>query len=130
LLVANKKKTGKEVTGYNFIINVEKSRYVKEKSKIPITVSWEGGIQKYSGLMDVAIEGNFVVKPSNGWYAKVDQETGEIGDKKRLADTDNASFWEPILETDKFKNFITKRYGISYGSIMGQTPVLEKAEEA
>jgi len=44
-------KEGKEVTGYNFIINVEKSRYVKEKSKIPITVSWEGGIQKYSGLI-------------------------------------------------------------------------------
>ena len=38
-------KEGKEVTGYNFIINVEKSRYVKEKSKIPISVSWEGGIQ-------------------------------------------------------------------------------------
>jgi RecA/RadA recombinase len=130
ILGRQQEKTGADITGYNFIINVEKSRYVREKSKIPITVSFEGGIHKYSGLMDVAIEGNFVVKPSNGWYAKVDQETGEIGDKKRLADTDNASFWEPILETDKFKNFITKRYGISYGSIMGQTPVLEKAEEA
>jgi len=130
ILGRQQEKTGADITGYNFIINVEKSRYVREKSKIPITVSFEGGIHKYSGLMDVAIEGNFVVKPSNGWYAKVDQETGEIGDKKRLADTNTASFWEPILQTDKFKNFITKRYGISYGSIMGQTPVLEEAEEA
>ena len=32
-------KEGTEIVGYNFIINVEKSRYVKEKSKIPITVS-------------------------------------------------------------------------------------------
>ena len=31
-------KEGTEVIGYNFIINVEKSRYVKEKSKIPVTV--------------------------------------------------------------------------------------------
>ena len=130
ILGRQQEKTGADITGYNFIINVEKSRYVREKSKIPITVSFEGGIHKYSGLMDVAIEGNFVVKPSNGWYAKVDQETGEIGDKKRLADTNTASFWEPILQTDKFKNFIKKRYGISYGSIMGQTPVLEEAEEA
>jgi len=32
-------KDGSEVKGYHFIINVEKSRFVKEKSKIPISVS-------------------------------------------------------------------------------------------
>ena len=37
-------KKGTEIQGYHFVINVEKSRYVKEKSKIPITVSWEGGV--------------------------------------------------------------------------------------
>ena len=37
-------KQGTEVVGYNFVINIEKSRYVKEKSKIPIGVSWEGEI--------------------------------------------------------------------------------------
>src|SRR5210317_2214058 len=35
-------KQGTEIKGYHFIINVEKSRYVKEKSKVPISVSWEG----------------------------------------------------------------------------------------
>ena len=44
-------KSGTEIKGYHFIINIEKSRYVKEKSKIPISVSWEGGIQSYSGLL-------------------------------------------------------------------------------
>ena len=37
ILGRDKDKRGTEVTGYDFIINVEKSRYVKEKSKIPIT---------------------------------------------------------------------------------------------
>ena len=60
-------KTGTEVTGYEFVINIEKSRYVKEKSKIPISVSWEGGIEEFSGLLDVALAGGYVVKPSNGW---------------------------------------------------------------
>ena len=46
-------KKGTDVVGYNFIINVEKSRYVREKSKIPIEVSWEGGISKWSGLLDM-----------------------------------------------------------------------------
>ena len=36
-------KQGTEIKGYHFVINVEKSRYVKEKSKIPISVSWDGG---------------------------------------------------------------------------------------
>jgi len=52
--------------GYHFIINVEKSRYVKEKSKIPISVSFNGGMQKYSGLLDLALQANFVTKPSPG----------------------------------------------------------------
>ena len=129
ILGRQQEKTGTEITGYNFIINVEKSRFVRERSKIPISVSFEGGIHKYSGLMDLAIEGNFVVKPSNGWYAKVDLETGEVGDKKRLADTDTADFWEPLLNNEKFKQFIKRKYEITYGTIMGQTPVLEEVEE-
>ena len=83
ILGRQQEKDGTEIVGYNFIINVEKSRYVKEKAKIPIAVSFEGGIQKYSGLIDIAIEGNFISKPSPGWYAKIDRKTGEIGDRVR-----------------------------------------------
>jgi len=126
ILGRQQEKTGTEITGYNFIINVEKSRFVKEKSKIPITVSFEGGINKYSGLMDIALEGNFVSKPSNGWYAKIDQETGEIGDKKRFDDTQNAEFWSDILASEKFKEYVRKRYEITYGNIMGKDPILEE----
>jgi len=123
-------KDGTEIVGYNFIINVEKSRYVKEKSKIPISVSFDGGISKYSGLLDLAMESGHVVKPTNGWYAKVDQKTGEIGDKKRIADTANAEFMESILKDSKFKDFIKQKYEIAYGNIMGETPVLEETEDA
>jgi RecA/RadA recombinase len=126
ILGRQQEKTGTEITGYNFIINVEKSRFVREKSKIPVAVSFDGGIQKYSGLMDIALEGNFVQKPSNGWYAKVDQETGEIGDKKRFDDTQNAEFWNDILANEKFKEYVRKRYEITYGSIMGKDPILEE----
>ena len=123
-------KDGTEVVGYNFIINVEKSRYVKEKSKIPISVSFDGGISKYSGLLDLALESGHVVKPTNGWYAKVDQKTGEIGDKKRIADTTTAEFMEPILGDVKFREFIKHKYEIAYGNIMGESTVLEETEDA
>ena len=83
-------KQGKDVVGYNFIINVEKSRYVREKSKIPIEVSWEGGISKWSGLLDMALESGHVVKPSNGWYAK----SGEDDAKKvRIKDNKGYGWW-------------------------------------
>jgi RecA/RadA recombinase len=108
-----------ELVGYNFIINVEKSRYVKEKSKIPITVSHTGGISRWSGLLDVAIDGKFVVKTSPGWYAKVDQETGEISSEKcREKDTNTKEFWEDIIESDKFKQYITDRYRVGNSNIM------------
>jgi len=122
-------KDGTEIVGYNFIINVEKSRYVREKSKIPVTVSFGGGINKWSGLLDIALEGNFVSKPSNGWYAKVDQETGEVLEKKRFADTQTEEFWKDILADERFKEFVRKKYEITYSSIMGETETLEEETE-
>jgi RecA/RadA recombinase len=129
ILGRQQEKDGTEITGYNFIINVEKSRYVREKSKIPISVSFEGGIQKYSGLIDLAIEGGFVTKPSPGWYAKVDKKTGEIGNKVRFDATQTAEFMEPLLSNKDFYDFIHQKYAIAYGSIMGESPVLEESEE-
>jgi RecA/RadA recombinase len=126
ILGRQQEKDGTEIVGYNFIINVEKSRYVKEKSKIPISVSFDGGIQKYSGLVDIAIEGNFISKPSPGWYAKVDQKTGEIGDKVRFDATQTDEFWQPLLKNESFKEFVNGKYGIAYGNIMGETAILEE----
>lgn len=107
-------KTGKEVTGYDFVINVEKSRYVREKSKIPISVSWEGGVMEYSGLLDVAMHGNYVVKPSNGWYQRIDRDTGEfIGQKVRLDKTLTKEFWDPIFAETDFAEYIKNTFSMA-----------------
>jgi len=112
-------KEGTEIVGYNFIINVEKSRYVKEKSKIPVSVSFDGGISKWSGLLDIALESGHVIKPSNGWYSKVDKDTGEVEDKKyRIKDTDTKDFWLPILKTQSFRQFIEDKYRVAAGEII------------
>lgn len=112
-------KEGKEIVGYDFIINVEKSRYVKEKSKIPITVSYDGGLSKWSGLLDLALESGHVIKPSNGWYSKVDPNTGEVEDKKyRESDTNTKDFWNSIINNDSFKEFIEEKYRVASGQII------------
>ena len=111
-------KKGTEIQGYHFVINVEKSRYVKEKSKIPITVSWEGGVKSYSGLLDCALAGGYAVKPSNGWYAVVNQSTGEVGPKVRYDGTLDKSFWDPIFAETDFKDFLKKQYSIGHQSLV------------
>ena len=119
-------KKGTEIQGYHFVINVEKSRYVKEKSKIPITVSWEGGVEDYSGLLDVALAGGYVEKPSNGWYAVVDQETGELGNKVRYGDTLGQFFWIDIFNKTDFKEFVKKQYSIGYKSEVSMDEIVEE----
>lgn len=113
ILGRRQNKTGTEVTGYDFVVNIEKSRYVKEKSKIPISVSWDGGVEKYSGLLEIAMKGNYVAKPSNGWYCRVDQETGELLDPKvREKQTLDPEFWAPIIEGTNFKQYLKQCYQI------------------
>jgi RecA/RadA recombinase len=113
ILGRRQNKTGTEVTGYDFVINVEKSRFVKEKSKVPIQVSWDGGIESHSGLLDIALDGGYVAKPSNGWYCRVDRSTGELVQPKvREKETLTPEFWEPIFKDTDFKTYLIEKYQI------------------
>ena len=120
-------KKGTEVQGYHFVINVEKSRYVKEKSKIPITVSWDGGVRNYSGLLDVALAGSYIVKPSNGWYARAGKGPDDIGPKVRYDQTLEKEFWDPIFAETDFKDFLKKQYSIGHQSLVDMDEIVEEA---
>ena len=110
----NKAGTG-EIEGYDFIINIEKSRFLREKSKIPIKVEFNGGISEYSGLLDIALASGDIVKPSNGWYQRVDKTTGElIGSKMREKQTREKDLWESIFKDTDFKEFVKKSYKLGY----------------
>ena len=118
ILGRQQEKDGTEVTGYNFIINVEKSRYVREKSKIPVTVLHDGGINKWSGLLDIALESKHVIKPKAGWYQRVDED-GVVEEKSyREKDTNSSAFWLPILKQKSFQTFVEEKYCVAQGSIM------------
>jgi len=112
-------KVGTEIVGYHFIINVEKSRHVREKSKIPVTVTHDGGISRWSGLLDIAMDGGFVVKPSNGWYSRVNMDTGEVEEKKfRMKETNTSDFWLPILQNAVFTDWVRDKYQVAHGAIV------------
>ena len=131
ILGRQQEKEGTELVGYNFIINVEKSRYVREKSKIPVSVRHDGGISTWSGLLDMAIESGHVIKPSNGWYSRVNVETAEIEDKKwRIKDTDTKEFWMPILTSASFQQWVKDTYQVANGAIMTDEDINDQFAEA
>lgn len=127
ILGRQQEKSDKTVDGYHFIINVEKSRYVKEKSKIPITVLYNGGINKWSGFLDLALEGQYIDKPKVGWYQLVNQETGEPeGKMYRGADIEiNSEVWIDLLKNTDFAQFVEKKYRLPHGKLLADDVNLE-----
>lgn len=119
IITRSQEKEGKDLVGYNFTINIEKSRFVKEKSQLTFQVKFDEGISKYSGLMDIALESGHVTKPKMGWYQKFDEEKNY-----RLADTFTDEFWEPILSDEAFKQYVIYKYKLT-----NKIPSLTEEEE-
>lgn len=116
---------------FDFVITIEKSRFVREGSKFPIRVTYAGGAEKYSGLFDMALEHGYIASPSQGWYAMVDLDTGEVlkGKKFQRSSVEfSEEFWEPILASDQFNDMIISKYSLD-AAMSGQEPiVLEDSE--
>lgn len=117
-------KDGKEVVGYSFTINIEKSRFVREKSKFKFTVKFDGGINKWSGLLDLAVDLGFVKKGkignSNG-FSRVDTETGEVEEAKFKEDeTNTKDFWLPLLMNADFRDKVRNEFQLAVGSLLDE----------
>ena len=108
---ADKNTKTNKVEGYDFCINIEKSRYTKEKSKFYISITHKGGINRYSGLFDDAVEAKFIIQ-SGSWFSNVNSETGEVEGTKfyRKDIEDNSEYWEKMLQNKKFTNYIKEKY--------------------
>lgn len=115
IISKSQEKDGTELKGWKFTINIEKSRYVREKAKLPFTVLFDEGIDKWSAMFDLALEAGFIAKVSTGWYNMIDLETGEVYDKKLRAKEigKNTSFFKALMEDQEFKDFIVKKYQLS-----------------
>lgn len=107
-------KEGTNLKGYNFVINVEKSRLVKEKSKVSLTISFENGIDKYSGIKELAIEAGYIIQ-SGSWFQIIDTETGEISEKKIRGSEITNEYLDFVLQQERFKRFVEKKFKINYG---------------
>jgi hypothetical protein len=80
-------------------------------------VSFDRGISKWSGLLDLALEFGIVTKPKLGWYTR----PGIEGDKNwRIKDTDCKEFWIPILTKTDFKDQVKDHFQLSTSEMIAR----------
>lgn len=101
-----------EVKGYRFTLTAEKSRYIKEKSKIPLYVYWDRGIDPFSGLFELGLESGAIVSPTKGFYEVVNLESGEVLTKKIRKDDITKEHYIGMLKSPLFNAFVKDKYQI------------------
>lgn len=91
-----KHKEGDELDGFRFTLISEKSRFVREQARIPITVSYTHGIDKWSGMLDIAKDLG-CLKNNGAWYYGVNKEGIAVTEKVQRKNMDDA-FWNKLLD--------------------------------
>ncbi len=112
---------GSDLLGYDFIINVEKSRYAREKSKIPIYVSFEKGLDKYSGMVDLGIAFGFIKSPAKGQFFKYDPDTGEVFEDKKFKASQleaDRAFMEKMVNSATFKAKVIEHFKLPDANLL------------
>jgi RecA/RadA recombinase len=119
IISRKQEKDAKEITGYDFNITVEKSRYVKEKSKFSVSVSWDEGINKWSGLLKEALAMGIVLNPVKGKYVL---KGAPEGTKAEFEHNLPKEFWKGIIINKDFHQFLKSKYMIT-GTLLGSEDV-------
>jgi len=110
LIMSRRKNDNKEEAGFDFMIKAEKSRFIKEGIKFPITIPEGGQIKKYSGLFDLALETGFLMKEGM-MYAVPELPEFKKAWKKDIEDSEE--FWTNIFENTTFVKTIEEGLKVS-----------------
>lgn len=108
----NKLKEKDEHTGYKFLIKIYKSRDIKDNAVFPITVRFEGGIAKWSGFDELALQLGVIEKCKEGRSAAYQYESisGEVFKVLEKDIDTNDEFWERILKETDFQYRVESLY--------------------
>lgn len=109
-------KEDKIINGYNFTLKVEKSRYVKENSKFNVTVTFDKGIYKWSGMLDHGMEAGMFNKPKAGYYHYIDDPEDVIYKEDKIPDI----VFERLIKRENFKSFIKDKFQLSETDLLNE----------
>lgn len=113
----NKNDSTKVVEGFDFTINVDKSRFVREKTKAEINVTFNGGIDMWSGLMELAKESGHITKSDE--KGKIQGYIRLTSDNKLYKEKElKSSFWLTLLDDQSFVDYVENKYRLPKGEII------------
>lgn len=105
-------KDGTDIVGYNFVLTLEKSRAIREKSKIDVNVTYENGIDRFSSLLEWGVQTGHITVPTQGYYSRACVPDDKKWRKKAI-DGEGQAFWDPILKDPTFAAAVKEMYVIS-----------------
>ena len=120
------KNADKKLLGYDFIMNIEKSRFVKEGTKLPFKVTYEDGVHTYSGLQEIATDGGYLTKGKPGYYTRNCVKDDKQHHGKNFVDKE-WSFWQPIFEDTDFLEYVKKTFQLETALFKDKTNGEEEA---
>lgn len=120
----SKEKEGKELKGFTFRLIANKSRFVRENASMPFNISFDTGINKWSGMFDLALELGWIVSPKMGWYNVVDKSTGELLTQSNVRRKDiefKDELWKELLSKglseDIYNHFSLNGKGVDFNHV-------------
>lgn len=121
----------KKITGYTFTINIEKSRRVRDKVKIPVVVKFGQKLSPVTGLFDIGLNLGVITSPNAGYYVREmrDPDTGEvIEDSKRWRRKEaefNEDFFDELFANSDFEERLNRAYQLESGKLLSGDEELE-----
>lgn len=92
-----------EIIGAIITAKAEKNRIAKPYKKVQLNISYSSGLNRYSGLLQYALEGNFIIKKGKTFYYK-----GEELEKGKI----NKNFFEELLK-EGLAEYLNKEFKYS-----------------
>jgi RecA/RadA recombinase len=112
------KDADKNIEGYTFTIKIEKSRLAKEESRLPIQITHDKGIKKYSGLIDLAVGFGLVNDARIGKKKAYDYKGLVVADESIA---EHEEFWNKIFKETKFLDMVENKYTLGKKDETGKT---------
>lgn len=97
-----------ELAGFRFTLTAGLSRYVKENAKFPVSVRFGEGIDRYSGIFDLALELGFIENPKQGWYCI----KGNDKNARRAELEEDEEYMESLLQNKEFCSAVEKKFSL------------------
>ena len=106
LVGKSQEKTGKVLDGFDFKLNIDKSRFIKEKLTIPFPVMYSGGPDKYGALFDLCMAHTDIIEQKGAWYVYPESDKN----KRKSEIVQDTKWMDSLLENDEFVDAVEGYY--------------------